>query len=107
MENVCVGGLVTFFQVTESKSEYELRLHLHEPRARRIELDVHNVRASKQLVASVLSQSILPLFTYLFIYFTLFNLLTFIYLFNVFNVYKLFIYLFIYSTNHLFNCLIV
>ena len=34
-------------KVGEVKGELDLRLHLHEPRARRIELDVHNVRASK------------------------------------------------------------
>ena len=34
-------------QVSELKSELDLRLHIHEPRARRAELDVHNVRASK------------------------------------------------------------
>jgi len=32
--------------VSELKSEFDLRLHVHEPRARRAELDVHNVRAS-------------------------------------------------------------
>lgn len=27
------------------KSELDLRLHLHQPRAKRIEMDIHNVRA--------------------------------------------------------------
>lgn len=32
----------------EIDKELELRLHLHEPRMKRAEMDVHNVRASKQ-----------------------------------------------------------
>lgn len=31
----------------ELKSELELRYHLHQPRAQRIEMDIHNVRAGK------------------------------------------------------------
>ncbi|XP_015222465.2 coiled-coil domain-containing protein 180 isoform X1 [Lepisosteus oculatus] len=31
----------------ELKSELELRLHLHQPRAKRIEMDIHNVRAAE------------------------------------------------------------
>lgn len=32
----------------EIEKELELRLHLHEPRIKRVEMDVHNVRACKQ-----------------------------------------------------------
>ena len=32
-------------KVEELTSELDLRLHLHEPRAKRIEIDVRNVRA--------------------------------------------------------------
>ena len=32
----------------ELNSELDLRLHLHQPRARRAELDVHNVRAGNK-----------------------------------------------------------
>ena len=31
----------------EVEKELELRLHLHEPRIKRVEMDVHNVRAGK------------------------------------------------------------
>ena len=34
-------------QCEELNSELDLRLHLHQPRSRRAELDVHNVRAGK------------------------------------------------------------
>ena len=34
-------------QCEEMNSELDLRLHLHKPRARRAEYDVHNVRAGK------------------------------------------------------------
>jgi hypothetical protein len=40
------------WQTTELKSELELRIHLHEPRARRVELDVHNVRAGTRTVCA-------------------------------------------------------
>ena len=43
----------------ELNSELDLRLHLHKPRARRAEYDVHNVRAG-------MSQALL-VFNYLFI----------------------------------------
>ena len=40
----------------ELNSELDLRLHLHEPRSRRAELDIHNVRAGRtELVARVAS----------------------------------------------------
>ena len=32
---------------SEIEKELELRLHLHEPRMKRAEMDVHNVRACK------------------------------------------------------------
>lgn len=35
------------------KSELDLRLHLHQPRAKRIEMDIHNVRAGVILFCSV------------------------------------------------------
>lgn len=31
------------------KSEQDLRLHLHQPRAKRIEVDIHNVRAGEKI----------------------------------------------------------
>ena len=31
----------------EISSELDLRLHLHEPRAGRVEMDIHNVRAGQ------------------------------------------------------------
>ena len=34
-------------KVEETQSEHELRVHLHEPRAARIERDVHHVRAAE------------------------------------------------------------
>ena len=36
-------------QCEEMNSELDLRLHLHKPRARRAEYDVHNVRAGRFL----------------------------------------------------------
>lgn len=38
-------------QKEELNSELGLRLHLHEPRAKRVELDIHNVRAGRFLSA--------------------------------------------------------
>ncbi len=32
---------------SEIEKELELRIHLHEPRLKRVEMDVHNVRACK------------------------------------------------------------
>ena len=32
------------------QAEHELRMHLHQPRARRIEMDVHNARASQHIL---------------------------------------------------------
>ncbi len=40
------------FQHEELNSELDLRLHLHEPRTRRAELDVHNVRAAELVLHS-------------------------------------------------------
>ncbi|XP_045696693.1 coiled-coil domain-containing protein 180 isoform X2 [Phyllostomus hastatus] len=37
-------------KIDELESELELRLHLHEPRAQRIEKDIHNVRAAELLL---------------------------------------------------------
>ena len=34
-------------KINEIEKELELRLHLHEPRMKRAEMDVHNVRACK------------------------------------------------------------
>ena len=34
-------------KTAEIEKELELRLHLHEPRIKRAEMDVHNVRACK------------------------------------------------------------
>ena len=39
-------------QTEELNSELDLRLHLHEPRCRRAELDVHNVRAAELVMHS-------------------------------------------------------
>ena len=36
-------------KVEELASELDLRLHLHEPRSKRIEMDVRNVRAGLNL----------------------------------------------------------
>lgn len=34
----------------EIEKELELRLHLHEPRIKRVEMDIHNVRAGKKII---------------------------------------------------------
>ena len=39
-------------KINEIEKELELRLHLHEPRHKRVEMDVHNVRACKLLVGN-------------------------------------------------------
>ncbi len=48
-ERTAAHGTVLVLQVEELNSELELRLHLHEPRAARIEADIHNIRAGWRL----------------------------------------------------------
>ena len=40
----------------EIDKELELRLHLHEPRMKRAEMDVHNVRAGKVHLKSLINR---------------------------------------------------
>ncbi len=44
--NVRSGSIIAA-KSDEIEKELELRLHLHEPRMKRAEMDVHNVRAGK------------------------------------------------------------
>ncbi|XP_074654547.1 coiled-coil domain-containing protein 180-like [Tubulanus polymorphus] len=46
------GRLVVTAKSEELVSELELRMHLHQPRARRAEMDVHNVRAAELVMHS-------------------------------------------------------
>ena len=39
------SGTIVAAKSAEIEKELELRLHLHEPRIKRVEMDVHNVRA--------------------------------------------------------------
>jgi hypothetical protein len=41
------AGSIVAAKSSEIEKELELRLHLHEPRLKRVEMDVHNVRACK------------------------------------------------------------
>ncbi|KAM9642245.1 coiled-coil domain-containing protein 180 [Trichechus inunguis] len=42
--------IIVATKIEELESELELRLHLHQPRAQRIERDIHNVRAAELLL---------------------------------------------------------
>ena len=50
--NVRSSAIVSV-KTEEIAKELELRVHLHEPRMKRAEMDVHNVRASKPSVCLV------------------------------------------------------
>jgi hypothetical protein len=41
------SGSIVVAKTAEIDKELELRLHLHEPRLKRTEMDVHNVRACR------------------------------------------------------------
>ncbi len=46
-EGVVRSSSIVAAKSTEIEKELALRLHLHEPRLKRAEMDVHNVRACK------------------------------------------------------------
>lgn len=51
------AGSIVAAKSAEIEKELELRLHLHEPRMKRVEMDVHNVRAGYDFISFVILTS--------------------------------------------------